>query len=502
MDRCRELALEAPPGFQLPDLDGLSDGVVAVAAPQRSLLLRFHDSADFRLARWGASLLHDSAYGWLAELAPLPRGILSVRRAFAFADSPTPPAPVLDLLSALVRGAALEPRAALRVRRTQVDLVSGDEPLARVVLDEAVASPSRGAQSAFTEVQIDLDRSTPPDLRDALAARLAEKGAAPIDPGTRYGRALGRARPAPELPVPAIGLDASAAAAIRAALAASTDRWIRHDAGVRLGEDDEDVHQARVATRRLRSDLGTFQPLLDPDFASGLRTAIRPVARALGRVRDADVMVARLRDRIAALPEDERGAAEGLLERLARERAEAREAMQVELGAPAYLEVVERCVVAAREPALLPEADGPASERLGELVHARWRRLVRRVRHLGDEVEPEAALLHRIRIDAKRTRYAAEAAIPVSGKRMRSFARALAELQEVLGEHQDAAVARTWLHAAATRGSLEESFVAGALATLEAESGRAARERFRTAWKRVQDREPEFARSVRVRGGV
>jgi CHAD domain-containing protein len=126
---------------------------------------------------------------------------------------------------------------------------------------------------------------------------------------------------------------------------------------------------------------------------------------------------------------------------------------------------------------------------------------MRRVRRVGDG-DPEAALLHQIRIDAKRTRYAAEAAIPVSSKRMRSFARALAELQDLLGEHQDAAVARTWLHGAAARGSLEESFVAGALATLEAESGRAAREHFRSAWKRVQDREPDFARSVRVRGGA
>jgi CHAD domain-containing protein len=500
MDRCRDLVLEAPPGFQLPDLDGLPGGVAALAVPERSFLLRFYDSPDLRLARWGASLAHDPALGWLAELAPLPRGILSVRRAFAFADAPSPPPPALDLLCALVRGAPLEPRAALRVRRLEVDLETGGQPVARVFMDETTAGTPRG-QPAFGEIQVDFDANAPEELRDAIAERLAQKGALPLDPGTRYGRALGRARPEPELPIALLAPGASAAAAVRAALSGSTERWIRHDAGVRLGCDDEDVHQARVATRRLRSDLGTFEALLDRNFARDLRQAIRPVARALGRVRDADVMVARLRDRVAALPPDERGAAEGLLERLSRERAEARDALLVEVGSPTYVELVERCVQSAREPALLPEADAPATERLGELVQTRWRRLLRRVRHVPDG-EPEAGLLHQIRIEAKRTRYAAEAAIPVSGKRMRSFARALSDLQDVLGEHQDAAVARTWLHGAAARGSLEESFVAGALATLEAESGRAARERFKSAWKRVQDREPDFTRSVRVRVGV
>jgi CHAD domain-containing protein len=498
MERCRELVWEAPPGFPLPDLDGTAEALVSLPAPERSLVLRFFDSDDLRLARWGASLLHDPQYGWLVELAPLPRGILATCRAFAFAGGGAPPADALDVVSALLRGAAIGPRAGLRVRRQSADLLLAGEPVARICVDEAFASPEHGIQSAFTEVQVDLGEAASAELGAALAERLAEKGARPLDPSARYARALGRARPEPDLVPVAVAPDASAAAVIRAALAGSTERWIRHDAGVRLGLDDEDVHQARVATRRLRSDLGTFEPLLDRDFARALRRAIRPVTRALGRVRDADVMAARLRERVAALPADERASAEGLLERLGGERAKAREALRVELRSPAYLHLVERCVAAAREPALLPEADGPAVERFAALVHARWRRLLRRVRHVGHD-EAEDALLHQIRIDAKRTRYAAEAAMPVCGKRMRSFARALAALQDVLGENQDAVVARSWLHGCASRGSPEESFTAGGLAMLEAETGRAARARFRAAWKRVLDREPDF---VRVRTGA
>ena len=46
-------------------------------------------------------------------------------------------------------------------------------------------------------------------------------------------------------------------------------RLIANDPGVRLGKDPESVHQARVATRRLRSDLRTFRPILDDPRAPG-----------------------------------------------------------------------------------------------------------------------------------------------------------------------------------------------------------------------------------------
>jgi CHAD domain-containing protein len=87
--------------------------------------------------------------------------------------------------------------------------------------------------------------------------------------------------------------------------------------------------------------------------------------------------------------------------------------------------------------------------------------------------------LHRVRILAKRARYAAEAVLPVFGKRARAFARAMAAVQDVLGEHQDAVVAGEWLRAHATGTG---AFVAGELVAIERRAGEDARDEWPRVW--------------------
>jgi CHAD domain-containing protein len=285
--------------------------------------------------------------------------------------------------------------------------------------------------------------------------------------------------PAPDAAPPTPG------AVIRAALLASVTRWIQHDPGVRLGLDPEDVHQARVATRRLRSDLGSFQSLLDPEWARALRADLRPFASALGTVRDLDVLQARLAARIAALESAELRAAEELVAGLERERADARAALLERMRAPEYLALLDRCLGAAREPALLEGADAAACDALLEGLRRRWRRLEREVRRAGDAPAPEA--LHAIRIRAKRCRYAAEALAGVDGKRVKALARALSRLQDVLGEHQDAIIAASWLRRVGAHASDEGRFAAGVLAGAELAAAEAARSAWRREWRRARD---------------
>ena len=109
-------------------------------------------------------------------------------------------------------------------------------------------------------------------------------------------RALGRrASGPPEVVIPQLRPDATVSALIRHATSRSLTQIMRHDPGVRLGEDPEDVHQFRVATRRLRSDLRTFAPLLDPKPVSELRDRLRLLGAKAGAARDTDVLTSRLR---------------------------------------------------------------------------------------------------------------------------------------------------------------------------------------------------------------
>ena len=82
---------------------------------------------------------------------------------------------------------------------------------------------------------------------------------------------------------------------VRAMLARQVAELLAHDPGTRLGGDPEELHQARVATRRLRAVLRAAEPLLDPDWTQALRTELSWLAEALGPVRDLDVLLERLR---------------------------------------------------------------------------------------------------------------------------------------------------------------------------------------------------------------
>jgi len=284
----------------------------------------------------------------------------------------------------------------------------------------------------------------------------------------------------------------SAAEAVRAALADGLTRLLANEAGVRAG-DVEAVHQMRVAVRRLRSDLRTLRPLLQAGWANDLSAALRPLAASLGAVRDLDVLVARfetggadLAGDLAPLIADLRGLCEV-----------ARTALIESLGSPAHAALVARVVAAAREPQLGPLASGDAGDVLPPLVTAAWRRLARTADPLAralahDVVDPADTELHRARILAKRARYASEATSQFLGRRRgraaTRFARRLADVQGLLGEHQDATGMIRELRDGVTNrpSDARMAFAAGRLFEREAAAADQARRAFPGMWSELR----------------
>ncbi len=270
------------------------------------------------------------------------------------------------------------------------------------------------------------------------------------------------------------------------AIAASAQRLIAHDAPVRLGDDAEGLHQARVAARRLRSDLRTFRAFLDPEWSTSLRDELQWLGSELGHVRDADVLLERLEAHARRMPDDEHLLVERVIARRAAERDDARADLLAAYRSPRYAELLDRLVAAAHEPhfASGPDATPPgtmAEEALPEVVRRPWGHLRRAVAALGDAPADEA--LHEVRKRAKRCRYAAEAAAPVVGKRARNFAKAVASVQDILGEHQDAVVARQWLAKTAADLAGREAYAAGMLSGIELEAAHRAEREFPAVWK-------------------
>ena len=485
----REVKLGAGPAFHLPDLSGVLDGVTVTPPEAVRLETVYYDTPDLRLARWGVSLRHRAGEGWTLKLPPAqatgqPQGQLLERDEITFqGGSKKPPEGAVAIVRAYVRKAELVPVARLSTIRRRVRLVdAAGTRVAEVVDDEVSVRDGRRVAARFREIEVEVaqQQSGASGIVDPLVMRLRGAGAGAADPTPKHIRALGpRATEPPEVSAQPVKPDSPARDVIKHVFAESIASLLKHDPLVRTSGDPEAVHQARVATRKLRSHLRTFGPLLDPEWTEPLRSELGWLALGLGAVRDREVLFERLSERAKSLPASDLRSAGSLLHILQVEIATLRTKLMAELDSLRYVDLLERLVLAAQAPATLPDADEPASKVLPPLAAGPWRRLRSAVKQLPETpVDPE---LHRIRILAKRARYAAEAVAPVVGKAADAFARAAAKLQTILGEHQDSVTAQAWLRSARISG--RRAFVAGELIAMEHVAAEDARAKWPEIWK-------------------
>jgi CHAD domain-containing protein len=205
----------------------------------------------------------------------------------------------------------------------------------------------------------------------------------------------------------------------------------------------EDVHQSRIATRRLRVALRLFGALLPPRAVARLGRELRWLAGGLGEVRDLDVHTDALHAHLksaGAAAAQKLGSYELALRR---DRLAARDVLKDLFSSNRYTGLM------ADLAALLQNAPSPAALRRWRsfTVRAGAARYLKRVRKhvvkLGRELGHDAPAedLHRLRIRAKRLRYALEFFIEPYPE-LASAAKATKALQDVLGAHQDARTAR------------------------------------------------------------
>jgi CHAD domain-containing protein len=346
----------------------------------------------------------------------------------------------------------------------------------------------------FRQIEVELDAADSSEV-DVVLARLRRSGAKP-SARSKFSIAISRT---PEWEHDfgnqkkrrAERLEQTIAAALRAGL----DRLLEHDYRLRVDPRQprpEDIHQARVAARRLRSDLRTFSGVLDPVWVRHMNDDLTWIGTVLGRVRDVDVRTSNLAEGVAGLGAGGSGfasiqaALDGERDQAAAEAADA-------LRSVRYLDLLDRLDAAQRSApvltgAALPDGlpfgpDSKASSALPELVGDQWRALRRKVRKAGRDPDDEA--LHKIRIRAKRLRYAAETAEPIVGKPAAKTARRAEAIQSVLGDLHDTVTAESWLRDQATRLEPVSAFDAGVLARDQQMSRDRLRRQWTSEWARL-----------------
>lgn len=244
------------------------------------------------------------------------------------------------------------------------------------------------------------------------------------------------------------------------------ERMLAREDDVRKDEDPEDVHQMRVATRRLRASLEVVEGVYDPRLIRKYRRGLRRVARALGAVRDGDVFLGALADHREQLSQERQVQLEPLVTVVTAERVQKREQLLEELERGRYRSFKHDFSVFLTTPGAgvlpLPETGSPLRVRdcAGSVLWRRyeeWRAF--------EVVLPDASdeQLHYARIAGKYLRYTLEFFAEALGPRVDELLEPLAALQENLGALQDGVTARAHIEAL---GMLGDAGAQGYLAAL------------------------------------
>jgi len=478
--------------FRLPDLT-VATTVVTRTKRQatRTITAVYHDTEDLRLARWGATLLRREGgadAGWHLSLPVdgMDGQPEQVRLPLSAGAAGEVPREFADLVLAFSRSAPLMAVATLRLERTPYSLTGADGKVFGQVVDDTVSVlDGEHVAARFREIEIEPRVAGAPlaPVVDALVATGAVPGTT-----ARTMAVLGPAiQEPPDVPAPQIvGPEDPAGAAVTAHIRRHARAFLLQDVRVRRDLPDS-VHQMRVAARRLRSGLKVFEPMLDVEWAEALRTELGWIAGELGVSRDTEVLQARIDLHADEVGEEFAGLIRAVVDpALSGQWHDARDHALAAMVSQRYRVFLDQLVDAARSPRLNASADASAEDILPALVDKAWKKLAKEVKLL--RLDGPSDDWHEARIRAKKARYAAEAVAPVMGEHVKRFAKALAGVTEVLGEHQDAWVAQHTLRTLAAGPGIDglSGFSLGLLHEFEFEQELFARNDFVEIWPGVQ----------------
>ncbi len=449
----RWLATRTGPAAMVESLPGLA---VLPGTPKR-LVDVYVDTQDWRLGRAGYVVRVRRRAGrietTLKDLATATKGL---RRRLEVTQ-PLPASGLAGLdrtgdvgwrVDALVGARPLRQVLEVRTRRRPFDLKLHGETIGELALDDTViAIGHERRRLRLSRVEVEVQPAWVEAMRPFVERLRRECGLQPATLSKFEAGLMAAGLAIPGLPdlgptevTPSSTLGELAYRVLRKDAVA----MLAQEAGTRLGEDIEALHQMRVATRRMRASLDMFAEVL-PVRAGRLRAELGWLASVLGEVRDLDIQLGRFDEWTEEMPGDHRQALDELADLFVSHRKQARRALLEALDSRRYERLVSGLVtmleqgpsrrsIAVRTPAVI-SMPALISER-----HQAARKAARRAKRTGVPSD-----YHRLRIRCKRLRYALEFAGGLYDGEVKGFVRQMTRLQDVLGSMQDAEVASSRL---------------------------------------------------------
>ncbi len=287
----------------------------------------------------------------------------------------------------------------------------------------------------------------PADEKDRETAPPTGAGPLPEDETTRTNSGRRTVDRQADLPPEPAGLfpDDTMAQAARRTVQRHLRQMLEHEPGVRLGTDPEQVHDMRVATRRLRAAMRVFGEYLEPEEVRTLTRDLRRAGRLLGTVRDMDVFREKTQRYLETLPAEQRDGLDPLLAAWEAHYGLSRAALLSYLDGPRFARLQEHMAAFLRSPEEKrpPEAGG-RPQRLRQVVPVVLYQGLAAVRAYEEWLNGSHGPLeryHGLRIAGKGLRYALEFFRPVLGPEAELLIERMKALQDHLGDLQDAVVA-------------------------------------------------------------
>lgn len=413
---------------------------------------------------------------------------------------------LFECLAARVAGRPLRTVLVTDIRRTRVNVYPMDgsvaaEPLAEIALDRVHLHGDQpgGPESRYHEVEVERLGGRRDDIVHIASMLRHELSLYPSSESKfERGIALLHHRQGMATRSPGVVAEDTVASAACKIVGEQLEQLRLHDPGTRRGEDAEELHDMRVAARRLRAAIEMFRGAVPPSTRAGLLDELKWLRDCLGAVRDLDVQRERVQEFCASTPASLRTAMDSYASYLDRRRAECRREMAAALASPRYydlltsLETFASGAVAASDDA----AALPVGALAADAVAAAHRRLRKRGRKV--QAEPSSEDLHALRTRAKRLRYVLEFCRDLTGRRGRRAVRQLVRLQDLLGAFHDAVVAadfiRQYVERPGRRSSSTALITMGAFLGQELHRADDRRRDFGRVWKRFE--RPRTRRNV------